>query len=337
LIRVPLKIRTLNKAQQNLRLQQYITAGGILLLLAKMAAYFFTHSLAILTDALESIVNVIAGFVGLYSLYVAAKPSDRDHPYGHGKAEFISAAVEGTLIVAAGLLIIYEAINDFITPRTIHQLDTGCWIIAGTALINYVGSVFCLRQGKKNNSLALQASGHHLQMDSFSTLAILGGLLIMLFTRLWWIDKTIALIMSVLIIYNGYVIIRKSLAGIMDEADKKLLERFIRLLNENRKKEWVDLHNLRVIQYGDQLHIDCHLTLPWYMNLHEAHREIDALSELIQSKMGNSIELFVHTDGCMPFSCSICSLEKCQVRQKPMKSRQAWTLDNILSNEKHRL
>ncbi len=337
MIRVPLKIRTLNKAQQNLRLQQYITAGGILLLLAKMAAYFFTHSLAILTDALESIVNVIAGFVGLYSLYVAAKPSDRDHPYGHGKAEFISAAVEGTLIVAAGLLIIYEAINDFITPRTIHQLDTGCWIIAGTALINYVGSVFCLRQGKKNNSLALQASGHHLQMDSFSTLAILGGLLIMLFTRLWWIDKTIALIMSVLIIYNGYVIIRKSLAGIMDEADKKLLERFIRLLNENRKKEWVDLHNLRVIQYGDQLHIDCHLTLPWYMNLHEAHREIDALSELIQSKMGNSIELFVHTDGCMPFSCSICSLEKCQVRQKPMKSRQAWTLDNILSNEKHRL
>jgi cation diffusion facilitator family transporter len=337
LIRVPLKIRTLNKAQQNLRLQQYITAGGILLLLAKMAAYFFTHSLAILTDALESIVNVIAGFVGLYSLYVAAKPSDRDHPYGHGKAEFISAAVEGTLIVAAGLLIIYEAINDFITPRTIHQLDTGCWIIAGTALINYVGSVFCLRQGKKNNSLALQASGHHLQMDSFSTLAILGGLLIMLFTRLWWIDKTIALIMSVLIIYNGYVIIRKSLAGIMDEADKKLLERFIRLLNENRKKEWVDLHNLRVIQYGDQLHIDCHLTLPWYMNLHEAHREIDALSELIQSKMGNSIELFVHTDGCMPFSCSICSLEKCQVRQKPMKNRQEWTLDNILSNEKHRL
>lgn len=331
------KPSTLNKAQQNLRLQQYITAGSIFLLLAKMAAYLFTHSLAILTDALESIVNVIAGFVGLYSLYVAAKPRDREHPYGHGKAEFVSAAVEGTLIVAAGLLIIYEAINDFITPRTIHQLDTGCWIIAGTALMNYVGGKFCLRQGKKNNSLALQASGHHLQMDSYSTLAILAGLLIMLFTQLWWIDKTIALIMSLFIIYNGYTIIRKSLAGIMDEADKQLLERFIQLLNENRKKEWIDLHNLRVIQYGDQLHIDCHLTLPWYLNLHEAHREIDALSALIQSKMGNSIELFVHTDGCMPFSCTVCSIDNCQVRQEPMKSRQEWTLDNILSDEKHRL
>jgi divalent metal cation (Fe/Co/Zn/Cd) transporter len=159
----------------------------------------------------------------------------------------------------------------------------------------------------------------------------------MLFTKLWWIDKIIALLMSVLIMYNGYTIIRKSLAGIMDEADKQLLERFIQLLNESRKKEWIDLHNLRVIQYGDQLHIDCHLTLPWYMNLHEAHREIDALSALIQSKMGNSIELFVHTDGCMPFSCTVCSIENCQVRQEPMKNRQEWNLDNILSNEKHRL
>lgn len=155
------------------------------MLLAKITAYLFTHSLAILTDALESIVNVVAGFVGLYSLYVAAKPRDLDHPYGHGKAEFVSAAVEGTLIVAAGLLIIYETITDFITPRTLHQLDTGCWIIAATALVNFAGGTICLRMGKKNNSLALLASGKHLQMDSYSTLAILGGLIIMLLTRLW--------------------------------------------------------------------------------------------------------------------------------------------------------
>jgi cation diffusion facilitator family transporter len=331
------KINLLNKAQQNLRLQQFITAGSIFLLLAKMTAYYFTHSLAILTDALESIVNVVAGLVGLYSLYVAAKPRDLDHPYGHGKAEFVSAAVEGTLIVAAGLLIIYETITDFITPRTLHQLDIGCWIVAGTALLNFIGGMICLRIGKKNNSLALQASGKHLQVDSYSTLAILLGLVIMIFTQLWWIDKVIALIMSVLIIYNGYTIIRKSLAGIMDEADKQLLERFIRLLNEHRRKEWIDLHNLRVIQYGDQLHIDCHLTLPWYLNLNEAHAEIDALSAIIQKEMGNSIELFVHTDGCMPFSCTVCTIESCQVRQQPLKMRPEWTLHNILSNEKHRL
>lgn len=300
-------------------------------------AYQLTHSLAILTDALESIVNVVAGLVGLYSLYVAAKPRDLDHPYGHGKAEFVSAAVEGTLIVAAGVMIIIESIQNFIRPRSVHQLDVGCWIIAVTAILNYIGGMLCLRLGKQNKSLALEASGKHLQMDTYSTLAILGGLLIMLATGRLWIDQAIALIMSLLIIYNGYSIIRRSLAGIMDEADSKLLERFIVLLNKNRREQWIDLHNLRVIQYGALLHIDCHLTVPWYLNVHEAHREIDELASMIEKELDDSIELFVHTDGCMPFSCTVCSIADCTVRQQAMVSRPEWTLQNILSNEKHRL
>jgi cation diffusion facilitator family transporter len=300
-------------------------------------AYQLTHSLAILTDALESIVNVVAGLVGLYSLYVAAKPRDLDHPYGHGKAEFISAAVEGTLIVAAGVMIIFETIQNFLHPLTLQQLDIGCWIIAATALLNYAGGTLCLRMGKKNKSLALEASGKHLQMDTYSTLAILVGLLIMLTTGLTWIDQAVALAMSVWIIYNGYSIIRRSLAGIMDEADSKLLERFIVLLNKNRRERWIDLHNLRVIQYGALLHIDCHLTVPWYLNVNEAHQEIDELARLIENEMGDSIELFVHTDGCMPFSCTVCAIADCKVRQQAMVSRPEWTLQNILSNEKHRL
>jgi cation diffusion facilitator family transporter len=306
-------------------------------LIAKIVAYQLTHSLAILTDALESIVNVVAGLVGLYSLYVAAKPRDLDHPYGHGKAEFVSAAVEGTLIVAAGVMIIIESIQNFIHPRSVHQLDVGCWIIAVTAILNYIGGMLCLRLGKQNKSLALEASGKHLQMDTYSTLAILGGLLIMLATGRLWIDQAIALIMSLLIIYNGYSIIRRSLAGIMDEADSKLLERFIVLLNKNRREQWIDLHNLRVIQYGALLHIDCHLTVPWYLNVHEAHREIDELASMIEKELDDSIELFVHTDGCMPFSCTVCSIADCTVRQQAMVSRPEWTLQNILSNEKHRL
>jgi cation diffusion facilitator family transporter len=197
--------------------------------------------------------------------------------------------------------------------------------------------MLCLRLGKQNKSLALEASGKHLQMDTYSTLAILGGLLIMLATGRLWIDQAIALIMSLLIIYNGYSIIRRSLAGIMDEADSKLLERFIVLLNKNRREQWIDLHNLRVIQYGALLHIDCHLTVPWYLNVHEAHREIDELASMIEKELDDSIELFVHTDGCMPFSCTVCSIADCTVRQQAMVSRPEWTLQNILSNEKHRL
>lgn len=308
-----------------------------MLFLTKIIAYQYTHSLAILSDALESIVNVIAGFVGLYSLYVAAKPRDLDHPYGHGKAEFVSAAVEGGLIVAAGIMIIYETVMNFLQKSPLQKLDTGLILVGATAVINYIAGAVCIRIGKKNTSLALQASGKHLQVDTYSTIGIIAGLAIMLVTRLYWLDKVIALGMSVLVIYNGYRIIRTSLAGIMDEADMQLLKRFINVLNDHRRANWVDLHNLRVIKYGPLLHIDCHLTVPWYLNVHEAHLEIDALAELIKQQLGDAIELFVHTDGCLPFSCTICTKTDCSVRQQPMKERLDWTLENIISNQKHQV
>jgi cation diffusion facilitator family transporter len=310
---------------------------SVVLFLTKIIAYQFTHSLAILTDALESIVNVIAGFIGLYSLYVAAKPRDFDHPYGHGKAEFVSAAVEGGLIVAAGIMIIYETVLNFLEETPIQKLDTGLLLIGITAVVNFIAGTACASIGKRNSSLALQASGKHLQIDTYSTLGIIGGLVIMLFTQLFWLDKVIALGMSVLVIYNGYKIIRSSLAGIMDEADIELLNQFIIALNEYRRENWVDMHNLRVIKYGSLLHIDCHLTVPWYLNIHEAHLEIDALSDLIKKQFGDSIELFVHTDGCLPFSCTICTKPICDERQQPMKARLKWTLQNVISNQKHGL
>jgi cation diffusion facilitator family transporter len=293
--------------------------------------------MAILTDALESIVNVIAGFIGLYSLYVAAKPRDIDHPYGHGKAEFVSAAVEGGLIVAAGIMILYETIQNLIHENPLESLDTGLILIAITAVINYVAGTYCINLGKKNNSMALMASGKHLQVDTYSTAAIIVGLGLMLLTKLYWLDKAIAGVMGLFIIYNGYKIIRSSLAGIMDEADMELLNKFIAVLNEKKQENWIDLHNLRVIKYGSLLHVDCHFTVPWYLNVHEAHREIDALARLIQEEFGDRIELFVHTDGCLPFSCSICSKTDCTVRQHPFQHKVEWTMENLVSNKKHQL
>ena len=308
-----------------------------MLFLTKIIAYQFTHSLAILSDALESIVNVIAGFIGLYSLYIAAKPRDLEHPYGHGKAEFVSAAIEGGLIVAAGLMIMYETVMNLVEESPLQKLDTGLILIGITAIINFAAGLICIRIGKKNSSAALQASGKHLQIDTYSTLGIIAGLIVILLTHLVWLDKLIALGMSVLIIFNGYKIIRSSLAGIMDEADMKLLNHFIKVLNGNRRANWIDLHNLRVIKYGALLHVDCHLTVPWYLNVHEAHLEIDALAALIKNEFGDAIELFVHTDGCLPFSCTVCTKTDCTVRQQPMKGRLDWTMQNIISNKKHQL
>jgi len=327
----------LNSGRENLRIQKLVVTVAVVLFIIKIVAFWVTQSVAILTDALESTVNVIAGFIGLYSLYVAAKPRDENHPYGHGKAEFLSAAVEGTLILIAGMVIIYESIDNFIHPHALQKLDQGIILVAATAVINFVVGYISIKKGTKNNSLALIASGKHLQSDTYSTLGIILGLVLIRITKLIWLDSVVAIIFAFIIIYTGYRILRHSLAGIMDEADRELLLKMLAVLNANRRENWIDLHNLRVIKYGGQLHIDCHLTVPWYLNVVEAHKEVEELGKLIKREFGNVIELFVHTDPCLDFSCSICLKADCSVRKRPFEKNIEWTLQNVLADKKHSL
>ena len=327
----------MQKSLYNLKIQKRIAALSILLLMAKMFAWYLTGSVAILTDAFESIVNVVAGLIGVYSLYVSAKPRDQDHPYGHGKAEFISAAIEGSLITIAGFIIIYEAFNNLIHPHTIKKLDYGIVLVAITGLLNYFAGSFCIKTGKKNNSLALISTGKHLQTDTWSTMGIVVGLILLLITKFTWIDSAIAILFSLFIIFTGYKILRSSVAGIMDEADTTLLKKMVAMLNANRRENWVDLHNLRIIKYGSTIHLDCHLTVPWYLNVHEAHKEIDALSNLAKNEYGESVELFVHSDGCLDFSCKICTKIDCTVRKHTFEKKVEWTMENISSNRKHQV
>jgi cation diffusion facilitator family transporter len=324
-------------SQRNLKLQLWIAVASTVLLIAKFIGYFLTHSVAVLTDAMESIVNVAAAFLGLYSIYVAGKPRDQDHPYGHGKAEYLSAAVEGTLVFSAGALIIYKSVKSFFEPYQVVNLNTGIYLLAATAIINWLLGTLAYRQGNKTNSLALAASGKHLQTDSYSTFGIIVGLIMITLTGEEWLDAVVAIVFAVFILFTGYRIVRRSIAGIMDEADIRLLTRMIGVLNVNRKDNWVDLHNLRVIRYGDVLHVDCHLTVPWYLNVHEAHMEVEALGGLIREHFGEAMELFAHSDGCMYFQCHICDKLNCPVRQHAFKKEILWTVDNVLQNKKHGL
>jgi cation diffusion facilitator family transporter len=302
-----------------------------------MTAWNLTNSVAVLTDGLESVVNVLSGFIGLYSLYLSARPRDANHPYGHGKVEFISAGIEGTLITLAGLFIVVEAIQSFIDPEPLRSLDIGIVLIGISAAINYGFGYWAYQTGKKNDSLALQASGKHLQTDTYTTIGIIAGLVLIRFTNILWLDGAVAIIFALLIIRMGVKILRAAVAGIMDESDEQLLEELVAYLQKHREDNWVDLHNLRIIKYGRVLHVDCHLTLPWYLNVREAHAEVEQLEAQIADKFGNRIELFVHTDYCLDFSCSICKVEDCAVRKHPFQEQLEWTVENVASNEKHRL
>lgn len=313
----------------------FVVLVGLLLLVTKFTAFVLTNSNAILTDALESIINVVAGAFSLYSLFLSARPRDENHPYGHGKIEFVAATLEGSLILVAGGAIIFKSIANLINPVPLQQLDVGIILTAAAGLVNYAVGFVTERRGRQNNSLVLAAGGKHLKSDAYSTAGILIGLLLIYLTGMVWLDGVVAIIFGLIIGYTGYRILRSSIAGIMDEADYELLQRIVRVLNENRRENWIDIHNLRVIKYGSTLHIDCHLTVPWYLNVQEAHDEVEAVAQVVREQIDPSIELFIHTDPCIMPSCAICSKANCEVRRQPFQERVEWDFEKVIADRKH--
>ncbi|MBP7514537.1 MAG: cation transporter [Flavobacteriales bacterium] len=323
------------KQRSNIRLQAWVLAAGMGLMSIKFLAWRLTHSNTILSDALESIVNVIAGSFALYSLWLAAKPRDREHPYGHGKVEFISAGVEGGLVALAGALIIWRAVQALLNHEHLHDLDTGIALAGAAGLLNLMMGVTLKRRGRASHSITMEASGEHLLSDAWSTVAMVCGLVLIHFTGLEWLDQLFAIVFACYIMYSGMRVFRRSVAGIMDEADPELTQEVIAILEAHRKPQWIDIHNFRTIRYGRVLHIDCHVTLPWYYDLEKAHREIADIEELVNTQCAREVELFIHMDPCVPRSCPICSLSDCPVRKATFSKRIHWTRDIAMVNRKH--
>lgn len=315
--------------------QKIIAVFGVILFIGKIIAWKLTNSDAVFSDAMESVVNVISAFMGLYSLHLAAKPKDEDHPYGHGKVEFVTSGIEGALIAIAGIMIIYEGINSLVVGKTLAKLDLGIWIIAATAIVNYLLGYISIKKGKAENSLVLVSSGKHLQSDTITTLGVVISLVIVYFTKIYWLDSVVALIFGFYIIYVGYKIVRKSLSGIMDEQDPDLLNQIIKVLEDNRRIEWIDVHNMKIQQFGANLHIDAHITLPWYYSLREAHNEMEKMIILLAKNTKRSVEFNFHMDDCKTVSCSVCQIKDCPVREKDFVKRVQWTPENVTSVEKH--
>lgn len=320
--------------------QRLLTAAlivGSLLAAIKFTAYYLTSSDAVFTDALESVVNVIAGAVALYSVSVSAKPRDREHPYGHGKIEFLSSGFEAVLIMLAGTASVGKAVYGFWQPNTIVALDIGVALSALTGGINYGMGYYLRLQGRRMHSPSLQADGEHLMSDGYTSLGLIIGLLLIMLTGWEWIDGTLAIVFGGLIIRNGWQIFRHAVSGVMDETDEALAAEVIDILEQWRRPHWIDIHNLRIIKYGPQLHIDCHLTLPWYLNVEQAHEEVKAVEDIVNTAMENRVEIFIHTDPCVKSSCALCSLVDCPVRKASFVRKVPWTKDLVMHNGKHRL
>lgn len=321
--------------KRKVRIMQWVLLFSILLMGLKFFAWYLTHSNAILTDAFESIVNVAAGTFAMFSMMYAARPRDEDHPYGHGKIEFVSAGFEGALVALAGGYIFYHAISGLISPPEFHSPEIGALLSALSGAINFIIGYFLVRRGKAQDSSLMVANGKHLISDTVSSIGLVAGLGLIYFTGLKWIDNALALVLASYLMYTGFKIVRESLANLLDEQDQEKIKSLIRILNEKRRPQWIDVHNLRVLKYGSVLHVDAHITLPWYYSLEESHAEVEALERLLQTEMGTEMEFFIHADPCLTPSCAVCPLQECVHRKSPMQQRLDWTEKNMLPDRKH--
>jgi cation diffusion facilitator family transporter len=310
---------------------------SILIMGVKFVAYIITHSNAILTDALESIINVVAGSFALFSVYYAAQPKDENHPYGHGKIEYLAVGIEGGLIIIAGGAIFIKSIMGFFHPKAIESVDIGVFISIFAGVANYFMGTFLIKKGKSHNSSLMVADGKHLMTDTVSSIGLIIGLIIIYYTKIYWLDNLIAIFFGVYIFVTGYKLLKESVNNLLDEADYEQLNTVVEILNSNRREKWIDMHNLRVLKYGSHLHIDAHITLPWYDNLEASHAEVTAVENLITDKLEGEVEFFIHADPCLPLSCPICPIKDCSVRKGVFVKQLIWNLENMLPDRKHRL
>lgn len=298
--------------KRNYRFQKIIAAVGALLMIAKFVAYFITGSVSILTDALESIVNVIAGLIGLYALYLTMQPPDRDHPYGHGKVELISSSVEGTMICAAGVLIVLETVVRLVQgDYEIRSLDLGLIIVAFAAAVNFAMGMTAVRMGRRSHSIALEASGKHLCSDTYSSVGILIGLACVyacdsVGIDATWIDPAMALLFGFVIMFTGVRVVHRSINGIMDRSDRKLLTVVTRGLNHARTDDVLDIHHLRVTRYGAALHIDAHMVVRQVLTVKEAEVIVTRFRSEVTRMLGGDLDITFMAEPCERRFCRYC-------------------------------
>jgi cation diffusion facilitator family transporter len=303
-------------------------------MLAKFGAYFLTSSNFVLTDAAESIVNVLASSFAFFSIYLAAQPRDENHPYGHGKVEYFSVFIEGSLIGIAAITIIVKSVYGLFFPNAIHDLLTGAAIIGVTGIINGSLGYYMIGKGKSLPSITLEADGRHLVADMVTSIGLVVGLLLINFTKVIWLDSVLSILVGLYILYSSYKLVRRSVSGLMDEADFGIVTEVITVLNEKRRDAWIDIHNFRAQKYGNELHIDCHLTLPNYFDLVKVHEEVKLVDLLINNEVTKT-ELFIHTDPCVPQCCHYCSMPNCPIRSEAKTEEITWTLEKVIRNKKH--
>ena len=322
--------------KQRLTIMSLSVAVSTILMAVKFYAYWLTGSAAILSDALESIINVVASGFALWSVIVAARPPDTSHPYGHGKIEYFSAGFEGALITIASGGIIWEALPAIREPGALPGLGYGLLILAFTAAANLLLGVVLIRTGKRTRSAAVLADGKHILTDVYTTAGVLIGLFLVRQTGWYFLDGAIACLVALNILFIGAKLVREAIHRLMDASDPALLDQIVKVITENRKPTWIDIHRLRAWRSGDRIIADLHLILPRDLSLEAAHREMMEIEQMLRTHVPGMGEALVHAEPCIAPECPICSNEPCEIRIEPVAEECVWHRASMSSPSRRR-
>lgn len=275
---------------------QLSLAVGVLMLTIKLVAYFLTGSAAIFSDAAESIVHNAAVAFALFSLWYSARPADRNHPYGHDKIDFFSAGFEGALIVLAAFYIIFEAVQKLVRGHALERLSDGLWLTVAAFLINGALGLFLVWRGKKTGSLIVEANGHHVLTDSWTSLGVIAGLAIAWWTGWQAIDPVCAILVATNILWSGGSLIRRSFMGLMDTADPEVDRGVREVLATELGQYGVQFHELKNRRAGRTIWVDLHLLFPDNTPLWLAHEQATRIESAIGRKLGPNARITTHLE-----------------------------------------
>lgn len=271
-------------------------AVGVLMLVGKWYAYLITGSAAILSDAAESVVHIIAVAFAAYSMWLTFQPADESHPYGHDKISFFSAGTEGVLIIIAAFFIIYESVRKIVFGITLENLDTGTYFIFAASVINLALGGFLVWRGKKTNSLILVANGKHVLTDSWTSFGVVAGLLLVIWTGWLFFDPIVAILVALNILWEGGKLVRQSVGGLMDEADRETEAKIRTILDAETVKRGLIYHELRFRNSGNAIWIEFHLLFPVTTLLDDAHRVSTEIEAHICEMLGPSVHINTHLE-----------------------------------------
>jgi cation diffusion facilitator family transporter len=272
-------------------------AAAILTISLKLIAYLLTNSVGILSDALESGVNLVAAVVALIMIRIAEKPPDREHEFGHNKAEYFSSAVEGGLIVLAAFSIIWSAVPRIISPQPLENVGMGLLVAVGASLINLAASNILIKNGKKYNSITLEADGKHLMTDVLTSAGVLLGIGLIKVTGWMRLDGIVAVGVAINIIWMGYTLIKRSALGLLDTAFPKDEMDSIRRVLEKYEQQNIQFHSLMTRQSGQRKFIFVHILMPGTMDIQQGHNLAEKVENDLRMLFPNTLTtVFTHLE-----------------------------------------